>query len=69
MKGKGRYRLDEAKARIADLEDALRPFAYLAKELPTGPDWELDKRPVWSFNNATLTLGDCRRARKVLDAD
>ena len=53
--------------RIAELEDALRPFAKLGDELPTGPDWELDKKPVWSFNNAVITLGQLRHARKVLD--
>ena len=55
------------KARIAALEEALRPFAKLGEELPTGPDWELDDKPVWSFNNAVITLGEMRHARKVLD--
>ena len=56
-------------ARIAELEKALRPFAKLGEELPTGPDWELDEKPVWSFNNAVITLGEMRLARKVLDND
>ena len=59
-------RLGEAEARIAELEDALRPFAKLGDELPTGPDWELDEKPVWSFNNAVITLGEMRHARRVL---
>ena len=49
-------------AKIAELEAALRPFAKLGEELPTGPDWELDEKPVWSFNNAVITLGEMRRA-------
>ncbi len=30
LRGKGSYRLDEAKARIAELEEALRPLTYSA---------------------------------------
>ena len=56
----------KAQARIQALEEALRPFAELGKELPTGPDWELDDKPVWSFNNATITLGELRRAKELL---
>ena len=37
LRGKGSYRLDEAKARIAELEEALRPFANQAHE---GRDYE-----------------------------
>ena len=54
-------------AAAPELLEALRPFAKLGNELPTGPDWELDSRPVWSFNNAVITLGEMRHARKVLD--
>ena len=56
----------DQETRIAKLEDALRPFAKLGDELPTGPDWELDEKPVWSFNNAVITLGEMRHARRVL---
>lgn len=54
--------------RNKELKAALRPFSKLGEELPTGPDWELDERPVWSFNNAVITLGEMRLAKKVLDA-
>ena len=60
-------RLGEAEARIAKLEDALRPFAKLGNELPTSLYWELDDRPVWGFDNATITLGELRHAREVLE--
>ena len=61
------YENERLEARIAELEDALRPFAKLGDELPTGPDWELDEKPVWSFNNAVITLGEMRHAREVLE--
>lgn len=52
--------------RNTELEEALRPFAELAAEMPTGPDWQLNEKFVWGFNNADINLGELRRARKAM---
>ncbi len=49
--------LIESLARIAELEEALRPFAKLGEDFADTSDYE----PV------DMRCDDCRRARKVLD--
>ena len=48
-------------AAAPELLEALLPFARLAEELPTGPDWKLDDKFVWGFDSADVVLGDFRR--------
>ena len=53
-------------AAAPELLEALRPFAELAKELPTGPDWQDDNKFVWGFNSADVVLGDFRRVTAAI---
>ncbi len=56
--------LHKAKDRIAELEEALLPLAKLGGELPTGPDWELDDRPILEFQQRSDNArGDAPRPK------
>lgn len=57
--------LGAAADRIEELEAALRPLAAFAVEPSTAArqnDW-----PLWALNDTELTMGDVRRAARLLE--
>ena len=46
-------------AEVAELRDLLRPFAALLQDHNSKGS---DEQPIFGINNATITLGDLRRA-------
>lgn len=51
---------------MAELREALQPFARLADELSVDMGSKPNDRPIWGFNGAELTYGDFRRARALI---
>ena len=54
--------LDAAKARVAKLEEGLKPFAKVGR-IRSSPNM----KAVWGFDGPTVTDGDFRRARALLN--
>lgn len=53
-----------------ELADALKPMADLCTEIEassTLPENSRDDRPVWGFNNKSITLGQLRVVRRLHD--
>lgn len=62
--------LTEAKARIAELEGALEPFAAIGQYLiDEGFVTKPDTAEVWGFDGISLTYGDFRTAARTLSPD
>ena len=67
--GLGRaYRMVAAQAaRIAELEAALEPFAHPDLCAKRSGNANGDASPIFGRDKAVITLGDCRRARALLE--
>lgn len=61
--------IERLRARVAELEGALRPFAIYARvreRSETTKTATLDSYTLCQYHTAVVTLGDIRRARSVL---
>ena len=53
-----------------EIQDILRPVAELCVEVEaysTLPENSHDDRPVWGFNNRSITLGQLRAVKRFYD--
>jgi len=53
----------------SDLRDVLKPFAELSKEYHVHSGVKENGDPIYQFNGAKITLGDIRKAEKLLEGD